>query len=430
MQAAAYSNVQVGLLPHPRSQQHRHVWPVLSRAALRAQANAKKPPAPAKVAAVRAKMSQAGLSDQKIDSILKAYPPYSNWDPDTKLRPAIDLWQRELGPKQFAERWPSAPHLLLHSPQERRNILAWLSGIGVNSDAVDRSALYMIQVPLASMQATADFLQVRLELTDQALTDLIRKSPRYLLCSPDHVEQCLQIMAELLGVPGASTVMRRTVISGYSRLLFYDPSRLAPGVMFFAQNYGNGQKAREAALLGGAYLVPRELLQSRAQHLQAKLSLSESELRTMATHSPFLLTKLSSTVDSNIAKFSSTFNVFWERMTILYKLDPSLLGLNWESKLQVQKVKFLRLVMQLDDHTLADHYKLLMTSLPKRLGPRFAFLQQLLQLGLLPQEEVASHVVRIYKHTDAVFASNMNPSAPDSPLAYTTSFQNSGGTSC
>jgi len=194
-------------------------------------------------------------------------------------------------------------------------------------------------------------------------------------------------------------------------------------VLFFAKNYGTGKKAREAALVGGVYLVPQELMQMKAQHLQAKLSLSESELRKMATQFPCLLTELSSTVDSNIAKFSRSFNVPWERMTTLYKQDPALLALNWESKLQVEKVKFLRLVMQLDDHTLANNYKLLMTSLPNRLGPRFAFLQQLLQLGLLPQEEVASHAVSISDRTDAEFARVWTPASAESSVGYTKSFQ-------
>ena len=133
---------------------------MLSRAALTAQTVAEMPPAPTNVAAVRAKMSQAGLSDRKIDGILKVYPSYKNWDSDTKLHSASDLWQQELGPKQFAERWPLAPHLLLHSPQERSNILAWLFGIGVNANAVDRSAPQITQIPLATLQATADVFQV------------------------------------------------------------------------------------------------------------------------------------------------------------------------------------------------------------------------------------------------------------------------------
>ena len=64
--------------------------------------------------------------------------------------------------------------------------------------------------------------------------------------------------------------------------------------------------------------------------------------------------------------------------------QPSLLALNYDSQLQVEKWAFLIGVLKLSHAAIAAKPHLLMSSLPKRLGPRWKYLQQLKLHGVMP----------------------------------------------
>ena len=68
--------------------------------------------------AVRAEFCKAGISDEVIAKALKSYKQYLRWDADTKLRPALQLWLKQLGSQQLSERIEKYPLLLLRTPEE------------------------------------------------------------------------------------------------------------------------------------------------------------------------------------------------------------------------------------------------------------------------------------------------------------------------
>ena len=406
------------MLTH-RRQQSRKCRPYVLVS--KAQGRPVKLPSPGNEAAVRARFAQAGLSNSSINAVLRAYPHYLNWDPDTKLGPAVASWQQELGRKQFASDISQAPRLLLYSVQRHYDIIEWLSSMGVPSS----SSALLIASPVAALQATAAMYQAKLELTDEALAKLIIRSPGRLTSPAKKVDECIEAIAGLLGVPTASEKVRKIInrASAYTQKFHCSAARIAPGVLFFAEKYGNGPGARETALLHYTYNIPPSVMQARAQHIQSKLDLSDAELRTMLSAFPQCLRLQSTTLDANLDKFSTSLQFSWDQVRSVCIRDPSMMARDWESKLQIEKLSFLRSVMQLSTQALADNYKLLMSSLPNRIGPRYEFLLHLVEVGHMKPEHLHHNSRLVHLRTDALFTVKFGSSAPASDVHYNQAFQ-------
>ena len=86
--------------------------------------------------AVQAEFAKAGISAEVTRKVLKRYKPYLNWDVETKLRPALQLWLQELGSKQLSEQLQKTERLLCCTPKERSEVYSWLVSKGVNAARV------------------------------------------------------------------------------------------------------------------------------------------------------------------------------------------------------------------------------------------------------------------------------------------------------
>ena len=67
-----------------------------------AAASTDSPPDCSDGVAVRAALLRAGLPNSTISKMFKHYPPYRNWDVDTKLHHSLGLWLQELGLEELA----------------------------------------------------------------------------------------------------------------------------------------------------------------------------------------------------------------------------------------------------------------------------------------------------------------------------------------
>ena len=55
-----------------------------------------------KAAAVQAEFAKAGIPTRVTKRVLKLHRHYLNWDIETKLQPALQLWLQELGAEQLS----------------------------------------------------------------------------------------------------------------------------------------------------------------------------------------------------------------------------------------------------------------------------------------------------------------------------------------
>ncbi|KAL3135101.1 hypothetical protein ABBQ32_008045 [Trebouxia sp. C0010 RCD-2024] len=68
--------------------------------------------------AAKAEFSKAGIPDEVTTKVLRQYHYYQRWDIDTKLRPALELWVKQLGSQRLSERLLKHPRLLVRTPAE------------------------------------------------------------------------------------------------------------------------------------------------------------------------------------------------------------------------------------------------------------------------------------------------------------------------
>ncbi len=62
--------------------------------------------------------------------------PTLGTDVETKLRPALQSWLRELGTEQLSQQLQKVQCLLVCTPEERKEVHSWLLSKGVNAARV------------------------------------------------------------------------------------------------------------------------------------------------------------------------------------------------------------------------------------------------------------------------------------------------------
>lgn len=89
-----------------------------------------------------------------ISQILMQYTTYLRGPTDTKLRPALQLWLKQLGIQQLSARLDKYPLLLLRKPEECSDVYLWLAALGVDAERVQHRAPRVMARQLKDVQST------------------------------------------------------------------------------------------------------------------------------------------------------------------------------------------------------------------------------------------------------------------------------------
>ena len=132
---------------------------------------------------------------------------------------------------------------------------------------------------------------------------------------------------------------------------------------------------QKAWKLGVFRASPAEL-DIRLDSIAAQLDATLDEAISVAHRLPGISTLLPATVALHVMQLHDLGFMRLQVKSLCLK-QPTTLALNYSSQLQADKWAFLTCVLRLSHDAIAAYPTLLMTSLPNRLGPRWAYLQQL-----------------------------------------------------
>ena len=372
--------------------------------------------------AVRAEFSEAGVPGEVIMKVLKQCPSYLRQPIDTKLRPALQLWLKQLGSQQLSECLDKYPRLLRRTPEECNDVYMWLAGLGVDAERVQQKRPGVMSRQLNEVQSTVQAIQQGLQLTDEQLPAFFRRHVISLLYSPERVAQTLQTVADLLAVPAASKEMQDIVMVCKRELFARDPAVLHHLVLFFCEEFKGGQHAAKAALKEAIYCVSERSMRERAAELKAMFGWTEDELNRSLCSNPTILTKNPSTVANNIQKLQA-HNFTSTQALNIYASRPSLAGYDWSSPSNVEKLTYLFLVLQVSTSELVSMHALLGGSLEHVIGPRSEFMYRIRAIPPdtpLRQSKLSSYVT---SNTDAYFAAKFNRPSASPPMMFDEDFK-------
>ena len=375
----------------------------------------------ANIDAVRAEFSKAGISDTVIAKVLK-YKPYLRWDPDTKLRPALQLWLKHLSRQQLSERLNKFQKLLLHTPEDCGDVYLWLASVGIDANRIQQKAPRVIARQLNEVQSTVQAIQQGLLLMDEKLPDFFKQHVCSLQYSPDRVAHTLQVVAELLAVPVASKEMREVIMVCNERLFDPDPAEVHRQVSFFCKEFKGGQHVAKSALKHHVYLVSESTMRTRAAELRGMLGWTEGELNTCLDASPQLLTRKPATVANNIQKLQ-THSFTSDQAVKIYTSRPALAGYDWRSPVNVEKLDYLTLILQVTTAKLVSNSVLLTASLEQKLGPRAEFAYRSRAVPLDTPLVVTGFASQVTYLSDPNFAAKFNAASTTPPLIYDADFK-------
>ena len=372
--------------------------------------------------AVRAEFSKAGIPDEVISKALKSCKSYLRWEPDTKLRPALQLWLKYLGSQQLSERLNKYPQLLLHTPEECNDVYMWLASVGIDAERIQQKAPRVMARKLKEVQSTVQAIQQGLLLADEKLPAFFNRHFYSLQSSPDRVAHTLQVVAELLAVPVASKEMWQVIKVCNERLFMPEPAVLHHRISYFCEEFKGGQHAAKTALKQGVHQVSVDTIRARAAELKAMLGWTADELKTYLNIFPRILSHKPATVANNMQKLQAHSFMPAQALNI-YASKPALAGYDWSSPLNVEKLEYIMLILQLTTAQIASQPRLLDTSLEQRLGPRSEFICRSQAVPLPTPLAVSGFAGYVTYVPDAKFAARFNVASTSPPLIYDADFK-------
>ena len=328
----------------------------------------------------------------------------------------IQVWLQELGSEQLLVRLRQQPLLLVHTPSEYGEVHQWLLSMGVDADRIQCKSPKVMIRELEAVQATVKALQHATQFTDTELPAVLYKHCTALKFLPKHVQETLQAVATVLGLPPGSAKFREVLLTLSARLFDHKASTMVPRVTYFCKQYGMGGSTAQRALRQDVCSVSEATMQLRAAKLQDMLGWDDLQLkRKLSTH-PFLLTRQPSTIAINMKDLQGLgFSV----AQVLDKCTtkPSLMTQKWTSAICAEKLQFLTLLLGLTLDNVAANWTYSVTD---RLGPRVWFL---VQSGVLdtPKAVLSScYFSTICRRTNAEFSKKYSRPLNSPPMMYDT----------
>jgi len=363
-----------------------------------------------KAAAVEAEFAKAGISAEVTQKILKQYKYYLNWDIETKLRPALQLWLQELGSPQLSQQLQKVRGLLVCTPIERNEVYLWLISRDVNAARVQQKAPGVMTRDIRAVQSTFEALQQAAAFPDTQMCALLHKHSVALAYGPEQVLRTLQAVSTMLNMPIPSDSFREVILAASDRLFFMSPDTLLQRVTFFCQMYATGTHVARTAFTTGVFMTSEPVMQSRAAKLQEQLGWDSEQLKQKLSAQPNILNLDPSTIAHNVQAMQGagfSLNQVWAMCT----QQPALLSHKWTSDTNVEKLQFLTCLLGLTMDDIAARPRLLTYSVNSSLGPRAWFLYQTGAI-VAPNTIMTSGLASYLSYSKAIFSERFSaPSA-------------------
>ena len=372
--------------------------------------------------AARAEFAKAGISEEATEHALKQYRTYSKWDLSSKLQPAIQMWVNAIGASELSNRLMRSPRMMVTTPACCNDVFEWLTSLGIDTDRIQHREPKVMTRKLSDVQSTLTAIQQGLQLRDKQLPLFFRRHFYSLIFSAERVIQTLQVVADLLAVPMASSEVQETVMSCDERLFHKSAVHLHQTISFFFTEFGGGQQAAKAALKGGIFRLSKEAVKAHAAELQATLGWTDLELSQQLNQDPKLLCSKPTTIAKNIKELQ-LYNFTPVQAQHICASQPRLAGVNWTSPSSLDKLDFFVHVLRMTPDDIAARPTSLTYSLVKRVGPRMEFL---CQCGLLDPAIPflhSSHYSKVFDYTDAAFKTCVRAASVRSGLVYDDVFK-------
>ena len=371
--------------------------------------------------AVRAALLHAGLPNSTISKMFKFYPSYRNWDVASKLHHSLKLWLQELGPEGLDAQLLRFPYMLTRTPQEMRDLRLWFLSLGLDADKALRRTPMLATYRLQSLQAKLNAFHA---YNLPGLVSFVLRHPQALERSPDIVYELYSALAELLDVDPASTDAADLLNPGRSQRMFngITAADIKNRMAFLRQCFAASHATVRQALKYCVFLLEPRTMEDRAQFLKKMLDLSNAELNKLLKV-PHLLNYTSDHLQAHLESFYG-LGFSQAHMKAMCLTRPHLLLLDMTSTVNVEKWSFLTAILKMSVSGLTARPSVLTFSLANKLGPRHAFIVQLLTSGAMCQHNYhAVHPLIYGSQTDAGFAELTAKRLKTDPGEYTVTFK-------
>ena len=323
---------------------------------------------------VKAAFAEAGLSQDAIDHILVHYPAYLRWDVEQKLLPAMQCWRQDLD-EHFMSEFKRIPHLLLKNPEEEQLKDQYLVSIGIKSPEKIWKR-HPLTRSLTSMQSKVALLQ-QCGFTRAQTSSLIEQHSGILQCSSENVKEVLRTTSDMFGCAQDMDALADVMLSCRDMRLFtMSPAAMHHNFTYFCNCVGANDKEMQRAWKNGVFRVFPAELAIRLDSIAAQLDSTLDQARSLVRRHPELSNCLPATVALHVMQLHD-LGFSRRQVKSMCLWQPTMLALSYNSQNQADKWAFLTCVMRLSREAMAACPHLLMSSLPNRLGPRWAYLQQL-----------------------------------------------------
>ena len=364
---------------------HRGRWSGISVVAAASGATTSKAPnvqaAAVSASNVKAAFADAGLSQAAVNHVLKRYPPYLRWNVEDKLLPAIQSWQHELG-ADFLSEIERVPNLLLMKPAEELLKNQYLASIGITEpERLRKTCPCAFGQSLTLIQSKVAFLQEWGFTTAQTLS-LIEKHPDVLQGTSERFGELLRVVEDIFDCADRQALCDVMLNCKRVGLGTTSSKTLHRSFTYFCTHVEVDHKQMKRAWRYGVFTVPPAELDIRLSFVAAQLSATIDEAKAMMRTMPQISTLLPETVGLHIRQL---LDLGFSRAQVksMCLRQPALLTCSYSSDVHVAKWAFLTRVLRLSHDVIAACPRLLMSSLPNRMGPRWDYLLQLRLHGLI-----------------------------------------------
>ena len=180
------------------------------------------------------------------------------------------------------------------------------------------------------------------------------------------------------------------------------PKIMHQNFTYFCTCTGADDKELQRAWKHSVFISTPAVLDIRLDSIAAELDATLDEAKSIVRRKPEVSNLLPATVALHVKQLHD-LGFSHGQVKSMCLGQPSMLTLNYNSQLQADKWAFLTCVLRLSHDAIAACPHLLMSSLPNRLGPRWAYLQQIRSHDVLALIGVPQVVNSLVFMTDSKF---------------------------
>ena len=217
------------------------------------------------------------------------------------------------------------------------------------------------------------------------LVSFVIRHPQALASSPHVVFELYSAVAEISGVDPASTDASDSLNTGTSQRIFphITAAVMRTRMSFFRQSFAADHVTVRRALKYCVFLLDPCTMEARAQFLKKMLDLGDAELVKLLKK-PQLLNLTSDNLQAHLRSFYG-LGFSQAHMKAMCLARPDLLLLDMTSNTNREKWSFLTVILKMSISELAARPEVLNASLRNKLGPRHAFITQLLACSMVSE---------------------------------------------